>query len=51
MALRADVFLKLRTPKIMVNDLSTSNIMNWTKHCGNLNDSTFIIFIDPCQNN
>ena len=27
-------------------DLSTSNMVNGTKHCGILNDSTFTIFID-----
>ena len=27
---------------------STSNIVNWPKHCWNLNSSTFTIFIDHC---
>ena len=30
-------------------DPSTSNIVNGPKHCCNLNDSTFIIFIDHCD--
>ena len=29
----------------------TCNMVNGTKHCWNLNDSTFTIFIDPCENN
>ena len=30
-------------------DSSTSNMVNGPKHCWNQNDSTFTIFIDPCQ--
>ena len=32
-------------------DGSTSNMENSPKHCGNLNDSTFTIFIDHCEGN
>ena len=32
-------------------DPSTSNMVNEPKHCWNLNDSTFIIFIDKCEGN
>ena len=28
---------------------STSNMGNGIKHCWNLNNSTFTIFIDPCE--
>ena len=28
---------------------STSNMANGSKHCWNLNDSSFTIFIDPCE--
>ena len=30
-------------------DPSKSNIVNAPKHCGNLNDSTFTIFIDQYE--
>ena len=30
-------------------DPSTSNMVNGSKHYWNLNDSTFPIFIDPCE--
>ena len=30
---------------------STSNVVNGTKHFGNLNDSAFTIFIDHCEGN
>ena len=33
MTLLADVFLKLQTLKIVVNDTSTSSMINGTKHC------------------
>ena len=29
----------------------TGNVVNWPKHCFNLNDSAFTIFIDHCENN
>ena len=54
------VYLKLRTPKTWfykclkspVSELfSTSNMVNGPKHCWNLHQSTFIIFIDHCQGN
>ena len=32
-------------------DPSTSNMGNGLKHYWNLNDSTFTIFIDPCEEN
>ena len=30
-------------------DPLTSNVVNGTKHCRNLNNSTFNIFIDHCE--
>ena len=32
-------------------DPLTSNMLNVPKHCLNLNDSTFTIFIGPCEGN
>ena len=32
-------------------DSWTSNIVNGPKHCSKVKDSTFTIFIDPCQGN
>ena len=32
-------------------DLSTSNMVNGSKHCCNLDDRTFTIFIDHCEHN
>ena len=32
-------------------DPSTSNMLNGQKHYWKLNDSTFTIFIDPCEDN
>ena len=32
-------------------DTLTSNKVNGWKHSSNLNDSSFAIFIDPCENN
>ena len=32
-------------------DTSTSDRVSGTKHCWNLNDSTFTIFIDPREDN
>ena len=32
-------------------DHSTSNMVNAPKHCRNLNDSTFTIFIRQCEGN
>ena len=37
----------LKTP--VSEDLSTSNMINETKHCSKLNDITFTIFIHPCE--
>ena len=57
MTLTADVFLELLAPKNVVRidlkkcvsqDASTDNIANGSKHCCNLNDSTFTIFINHC---
>ena len=42
-----DKFLKSSTSE----DPSTSNMVNGPKHCWNLRDSTFIIFIDKCKRN
>ena len=30
---------------------STSNMVNAPKHCSNLNDGTFSIFIEHCESN
>ena len=30
-------------------DSLNTDMLNGSKHCGNLNDSTFTIFIDPCE--
>ena len=32
-------------------DSSTNNMGNGPEHCAKLNDSTFTIFIDPCEGN
>ena len=32
-------------------DPLTGNVGNWSKHCLNLNDRTFTIFIDHCEGN
>ena len=32
-------------------DHSTDNIASGSKHCRNLNESTFTIFINPCEDN
>ena len=32
-------------------DPSTSNMVNGLKYCSKLNESTFTIFIDPCEDN
>ena len=37
--------------KPVLEDPSTSNVVNRPKHFGNLNDSAFTIFIDPCEGN
>ena len=52
-----DVFLNLGTPKKewlkipVLEDPSKSNMVKGPKHCWNLNDSTFTMFIDHCQGN
>ena len=52
-----DVFLNLRTPKKVwlkipvLEDPLKSNMVKGPKHCWNLNDSTFTMFIDHCQGN
>ena len=58
MSLTAFVFPKLRTLKtwldkclknLVLEDPSTSNMVNVPKHCWNMHHSTIIIFIDLCQ--
>ena len=39
----------LKSP--IYEDPSTSNMVNGEKHCWNLSQGTFIIFIDPCEGN
>ena len=60
MTLIADVFLNLRTLKHVVikmskglvsENRSRKNMVNVAKHYSKLNDSTFTIFIDPCELN
>ena len=60
MALIANVFLTSGLGKAWLDnclkgpvseDPSTSNSLNGQKHCCNLNDSTFAIFIGPCESN
>ena len=52
------VFVKLRTPKTWLDKCLQSpvlehpwrrNMVNGPKHCWNLDQSTFVIFIDQCQ--
>ena len=40
-----DKSLKIR----VLEDPSTDNMVNGSKHCCNLNDSTFTIFINNCE--
>ena len=56
--LTADVFLILRTPKNIVKQISKKStfrgpfekqMLRGTKCSGNLNDTTFSIFIDYCE--
>ena len=58
MTLMDFVFPKLRTAKtwldkclksFVAENISTSNMLNGSKHCSNLHHSTFIIFIYQCQ--
>ena len=60
MTLKADVFPKLRGPKNVIRkmsnnrvlgDPSTHNVVNGWKHCCNLSDSSFPIFINHCEGN
>ena len=39
----------LKTP--VSEDFSTSNMVNGPKHCWNLHESTFTMFIDNCELN
>ena len=39
----------LKSP--LLEDTSTSNMVSGPKHCWNLNDGAFIIFIDPREDN
>ena len=36
---------------LVSEDPLTSNVVNEPKHCFNLNESTFTIFIDHCEGN
>ena len=56
----ADVFLEIMVRKACLDeclkgrlseDPSTHNIANESKHCCNLNESTFSIFINHCEGN
>ena len=56
----ADVFPKLQTPKNVLKKISKKSSFRGpfdkqhakgTKHCWNLNGSTFTIYIDHCENN
>ena len=58
MTLTDFVFSKSRIPKTQLDkclksaasdDPSTSNMVNEAKHCWNLHQRSFIIFIDHCQ--
>ena len=60
MSLIADGFFNLQIPKYVVNKLlkspvsedpMRSNMANGPKHFSKLNDSTFTIFINPCEYN
>ena len=60
MTLTPEAFLKLRTSKNMVKEMSknsgfrlpsTSNMANGTKHCWNLKSNIFPIIIDHCESN
>ena len=37
--------------RTLSEDSPTSNIVNRPKHCSKHSDSTFTIFIDPCERN
>ena len=43
------LYKRLRSP--VSEDNSASSMKNGSKHCSNLNDSTFTTFIDPCEEN
>ena len=58
MTLSADLFSNLRLQKMWLDkclkspnseDPLTSDMLNGPKHCWNLNDNNFTIFIDPCE--
>ena len=60
MTLIADVFAKLRTPEYVLKQMSKNSCFRrpfdnqhgkGTKHCWNLNRTTFTIFIDDCEGN
>ena len=51
MTLIADIFPELPAPKNGSEDPSTDNMANWSKHCWNLNDNAFTMFIKHCQSN
>ena len=43
------LYKRLKSP--VSEDPSKSDMVNGPKHCWNLNESTFKIFIDPCEGN
>ena len=60
MTLIGDVFPKFSSPKKVIRSISeksnsecpsTKNMVNGKKHCCNLGDGTFIIFIDHSEHN
>ena len=56
MTLIAYVFFVVRTPKNVVRQMSTkspstSTMVDGPKHWSKLNNSTFAMFIDPCESN
>ena len=60
MTLRADLFLKLRTPQNVARYMSknpvpkdplTGNMVNGLKHCCDLENSTVTIFTDDLEGN
>ena len=60
MTLIADVFPKLGPPKKVIDkclknphseDPYKRNMVNHPKHCYNLDDGNFILFVDHCENN
>ena len=46
-----NTWLKKSLKCLLLEDPSTSNMVRGTKHCLNLNGTTFIIFIAHCEGN